>query len=267
MLRPLTLAALTAGALSFSTLASAHNVWLLPSATVLAKAETITVDAAVSNDLFFFNHVPLALDNLRIEGPDGRLLQAENPHRGKLRSVFDLKVEQPGSHRLAVVNQGLFASYLHKGERKRWRGTPEALAGAIPADASEVQVTESLGRIETWVTLGKPSLPAPLGRGMELRPVTHPNDLVSGEEARFALLVDGQPASGVEVTAIRGGTRYRDRQEEMTTKTDARGEFAFTWQQPGMYWLEASAKDDKVSVPAAKERRLMYVVTLEVMPQ
>ncbi|MDX9706392.1 MAG: DUF4198 domain-containing protein [Azospira sp.] len=128
-------------------------------------------------------------------------------------------------------------------------------------------MTESLGRIETWVTLGKPSLPAPLGRGMELRPVTHPNDLVSGEEASFALLVDGQPASGVEVTAIRGGTRYRDRQEEMTTKTDARGEFAFTWQQPGMYWLEASAKDDKVSVPAAKERRLMYVVTLEVMPQ
>ncbi|MDX9706391.1 MAG: DUF4198 domain-containing protein [Azospira sp.] len=105
MLRPLTLAALTAGALSFSTVASAHNVWLLPSATVLAKAETITVDAAVSNDLFFFNHVPLSLDNLRIEGPDGRLLQAENPHRGKLRSVFDLKVEQPGSHRLAVVNR------------------------------------------------------------------------------------------------------------------------------------------------------------------
>lgn len=36
--------------------AQAHNVWLLPSTTVLSKSEWITVDAAVSNDLFFFNH-------------------------------------------------------------------------------------------------------------------------------------------------------------------------------------------------------------------
>lgn len=267
MLRSIALAALAAGALSFSTAASAHNVWLLPSSTVLAKAETITIDAAVSNDLFFFNHVPLALDNLEILAPDGRRLAAENPHRGKLRSVFDLRVEQPGSYRLAVVNRGLFASYQLKGERKRWRGSPEALGREIPAEATDLQVTESLGRIETWVTLGKPTVPSPAGQGLELRPVTHPNDLVSGESARFVLLLDGQPASGVEVTAIRGATRYRDQQGEMTVKTDERGEFSFTWEQPGMYWLEASAKDGRVSVPAARERRLMYAVTLEVMPQ
>ncbi len=267
MLRSIALTALAAATLSFSTAASAHNVWLLPSSTVLAKAETITVDAAVSNDLFFFNHVPLALDNLRIEGPDGQLRQAENPHRGKLRSVFDLKIEQPGSYRLAVLNRGLFASYLLKGERKRWRGTAEALAGAIPAEATEVEVTESFGRIETWVTLGKPSVPSPAGQGLELQALSHPNDLVSGERADFVLLLDGKPAAGVEVTAIREGTRYRDRQDEMNTQTDARGEFAFTWDAPGMYWLEATAHDDKVSHPAAKERRLMYTVTLEVMPQ
>lgn len=267
MQHSLAAAVLAAGVLILPMPAKAHNVWLLPSSTVLAKAETITVDAAVSNDLFFFNHVPLALDNLHILGPDGQRLPAERPHRGKLRSVFDLSVAQPGTYRLAVINRGVFASYKLKGESKRWRGAPEALAREIPAEASELLVTESLGRVETWVTLGKPSVPPPAAQGLELRPVTHPNDLVSGESARFVLLLDGQPASGVEVSAIRGGTRYRDRPEEMTATTDARGEFAFTWPQPGMYWLEASAKDGKVSVPAAKERRLMYTVTLEVMPQ
>lgn len=266
MTRSIAVAALAAAALYLPFEAKAHNVWLLPSSTVLAKAETVTVDAAVSNDLFFFNHVPLGLDNLQIKGPDGKSLAAENPHRGKLRSVFDLTLAQPGTYQLAVINSGLMASYKLKGETKRWRGSPETFAREIPAEATDLQVTESLGRIETFVTLGKPSKAVLSGQGLELQAETHPNDLVSGETASFTLLLDGKPASGIEVTAIRGGTRYRDKQGEMTATTDARGRFSFTWPEAGMYWLEAASKDQKVSVPAAKERRLMYVVTLEVMP-
>jgi len=58
-------------ALSASAAVHAHNVWLLPSSTVLSKGDWITVDAAVSNDLFFFNHRPLGLDNLVVTAPDG----------------------------------------------------------------------------------------------------------------------------------------------------------------------------------------------------
>ncbi|MFZ1795666.1 MAG: DUF4198 domain-containing protein, partial [Dokdonella sp.] len=59
--------------------AQAHKAWLLPSATVLSGEDPwITVDAAVSNDLFYFNHVPLRLDALAITGPDGKPVQAEN---------------------------------------------------------------------------------------------------------------------------------------------------------------------------------------------
>ncbi|RZJ03251.1 MAG: DUF4198 domain-containing protein, partial [Rubrivivax sp.] len=83
--------------------AQAHNVWLMPSSTVLSKAEWITVDAAVSNDLFFFNHVPLRLDNLTVTAPDGSALAPQNMHTGKLRSVFDLQLTQPGTYRLAVI--------------------------------------------------------------------------------------------------------------------------------------------------------------------
>ncbi|RYZ68811.1 MAG: DUF4198 domain-containing protein, partial [Lysobacteraceae bacterium] len=39
--------------------ATAHKAWLRPSQTVIAGNNPwITVDAAVSNDLFYFNHVP-----------------------------------------------------------------------------------------------------------------------------------------------------------------------------------------------------------------
>lgn len=248
----------------------AHNLWLLPSSTVLAKAETITVDAAVSNDLFYFNHMPLSLDQLQITAPDGQRLAAENPHRGRLRSSFDVSLKQPGSYRVAIVNHGLQASYQLQGEKKRWRGPAENLAKALPAGATDVQVTENLGRVETWVTLGKPAWLPASNQGLELRPAAdlgHPDDLVVGEPVRFALQLDGQPAAGIKITVIRGNTRYRNHQEELQLTTDAQGEFELNWSQAGMYWLEASAVDRKVSLPQAQERRLTYALTLEVLPQ
>jgi len=248
--------------------ASAHNVWLLPSSTVLSKADWITVDAAVSNDLFFFNHNPLALDNLSVTAPDGSTVKPENIAKGKLRSTFDLNLAQSGTYRLAVINEGVFARWKDKatGQVKRARGTPDTIGGQIPADAQEVEVTQSAGRVETFVTVGKPTPLRTSGKGLELITVTNPSDLVKGEKASFVLQIDGLPAPGLEVTATPGNTRYRDKLDEIAVKTDDKGQFTITWPQAGMYWIEATTKDGKTSVAQAKERRLSYAATLEVMP-
>lgn len=257
-----------AGACAGTGVAQAHNIWLLPSSTVLSKAEWITVDAAVSNDLFFFNHVPLQLERLHVSGPHGASVVVQNPHTGKLRSVFDLHLEHSGSYRVAVVNNGLFASYKDpvSGQARRWRGSVEKLATEIPANAQELKITQALGRVETFVTVGKPSTLQPSGQGLELQPVTHPNDLVQGEKATFTLHVDGQPAAGLEVNVVAGASRYRNQLSPTKIVTDAQGQFSITWPQAGMYWLEAESKDHKTTIPQAQERRLSYVVTLEVLP-
>ncbi len=250
-----------------ATTAQAHNVWLMPSTTVLSKPDWITVDAAVSNDLFFFNHVPLRLAGLVVTAPDGSTMAPENSHTGKLRSVFDLNLTQAGTYRLAVINAGLNASYKDKatGEPRRWRGTAEKLA-EIPADAQELRVSQSVGRVETFVTVGKPSQIKLSGQGLELVPVTHPNDLVKGEPATFAFHMDGKPAANLDVAVVLGGTRYRDSLNEVNLTTDGDGRFTVTWTDAGMYWIEAGAKDDKTTVPQAKERRLSYAGTVEVLP-
>ncbi|HYP70849.1 MAG TPA: DUF4198 domain-containing protein [Variovorax sp.] len=261
-------AAALACSLTAAFAVQAHNVWLLPSSTVLSKADWITVDAAVSNDLFFFNHRPLALESLSVTAPDGTSLQPENIAKGKLRSVFDLNLTQTGTYRIAVINEGVFAQWKDKatGQTKRARGNPDNIASQIPADAQDAEITQSAGRIESFVTVGKPSALKPTGKGMELIPVTAPSDLVKGEKANFTLQIDGQPAPDVEVTVTQGGTRYRDKVGEQTLKTDAKGQFSITWPQAGMYWLEATTKDKKTTVARAKERRLSYAATLEVMP-
>jgi uncharacterized GH25 family protein len=135
----------------------------------------------------------------------------------------------------------------------------------VPANAQELEVSQSLGRVETFVTAGKPTAVKPVGRGLELAPVTHPNDLFTGEEATFQMLLDGKPAAELEVNVVPGGSRYRDKVGEIKLKTDKDGKFSVKWAQPGLYWIEAGMEDAKVTVPQAKKRRLSYAGTVEVL--
>ena len=256
-------------ALSAAGAAQAHKSWLLPSATVLTQDQWITVDAAVSNDLFYFNHVPIKLDNLQITAPDGSAASPENPFTGKFRSSFDLHLDKAGTYKMALVNDGVFASYELNGEKKRWRGKVENMANEIPADAKNVEITQSAGRIETFATAGAPNEAAlrTTGKGLEMTPVTHPNDLFAGEAAKLRFTLDGKPAADLAVEVVPGGSRWRNAQNEIALKTDKNGEISVTWPAAGMYWLETSLQDKNTTVPKATSRRASYVATFEVLAQ
>ncbi|MFT3763412.1 MAG: DUF4198 domain-containing protein [Pseudoxanthomonas sp.] len=289
MKRSTLLAALIAAALPFSAIA--HKQWLVPSQAVVNGSDVwVTFDAAVSNQLFYPDHVPMRVDGIVVTAPDGNAAQVQNASTGKYRSTFDVQLQQQGTYRIANVGGGLFATWdtaesLAEKEKAKAEGKPvagpgaprpagflrnataEDLATKVPKDAKNLQVTESANRVETFVTNGDTTPIKPIGKGLELVPVTHPNDLFAGEAATFKIYLDGKPAAGLEVEAIRGGTRYRNAQDELKATTDANGQFSLTWPEAGMYWLEAGTQDNKTSVKQAKQRRLGYVVTLEVLPQ
>ncbi len=261
---------LLALAMSLPFAAQAHKMWMVPSATNVSGADPwVTVDAAVSNDLFYPDHMPVAVDRVVVTAPDGQTAKTENAVTGQYRSVFDVHLTQQGTYKIAAVNGGLFASYELNGEKKRWRGEAPNLAKEIPAGAKNVEVSESINRVETFVTNGKPGGGAlkPSGKGLELVPVTQVTDLASGEPATFQLLLDGKPAAGLKVTAIAGETRYRNAQDEIDSTTGKDGKFTLNWPHAGMYWINASTQDEKTSVKQAKQRRLSYSATLEVLPQ
>lgn len=259
--------------------AQAHRGWLLPSATVLSADQGwLTVDAAVSNDLFYFEHQPMRLDNLQVLAPDGAALAPENRNTGRYRSTFDVRLERNGTYKIAVVGGTLITSYKHGGETRRVRGTAESIRKEIPAEAQAVQVTRNQSRTEVFVTAGKPTdrVLQPAGSGLEMAPLTHPNDLFVGDEAQFRFLLDGKPAAGVQVVVIPGGIRYRDQLSEMQRVTDEEGRIALTWPAPGMYWLNATqgAGRGAAAPPPAvagtierPDRRTSYSATLEVLPQ
>ena len=250
--------------------AAAHRTWMLPSATVLSGQDPwITVDAAVSNDLFYFEHVPLRLDGLQVITPTGGEGKAENQATGKYRSTFDVHLDQPGTYKIAMAGGGIMAFWEENGQRKRWRGTAETFAKEVPANAEKLQVTENSRRMEIFATAGKPTdaVLKPTGKGLELVPVTHPNDLFAGEAATFQFVLDGKPAANLDVSVIPGGIRYRNDLGEMKLKTDKDGKLAVTWPQPGMYWMEAEVEDTNTSIKQAAKRRASYNTTLEVLAQ
>lgn len=255
--------------------AQAHRAWLLPSSTVLSGDEPwLTVDAAISNDLFYFEHQPMRLDGVSVLAPDGSSVKLENAGTGRYRSTFDVRLEQKGTYKVVRLNEGLFASYQVDGETQRYRGSADGFASAVPAGATDLRVTLTRGRIETFVTAGAPTTEVfqPTGVGLELVPVTHPNDLFAGETAEFRFLLDGKPAAALEVVVIPGGIRYRDQLQEAKYVTDSDGLIRIEWPAPGLYWLNATAESSPTAVTpgtegaAERRERASYAATLEVLP-
>lgn len=252
--------------------AQAHRLWIKPSATQVDSSEPwITVDAAVSENLFDFDTNAVKLDGLSITGPDGAPVAAENQATGKLRSSFDLKLAKPGTYKIALVAESMMATYKQDGETRRWRGTPETYAKEVPANADDLHTSRMQTRLETFVTADKPSTVAafkPSGAGLELMPLTHPNDMQVGKPAAFRFLLDGKPASNLVLSIVPGGVRYRGVLKEIRATTDAKGEFSVAWPEAGMYWIgtnwPARGATPEGQMPPL---RLSYSATLEVLPE
>ncbi|GGB85493.1 DUF4198 domain-containing protein [Pseudoduganella buxea] len=267
-----TLIALALAGAAFS--AHAHKPWLLPSSTLVeAKEAWVTVDAAVSEGLFDIDHVPVKLDGITVTGPDGATVPLENASTGKLRSTFDVKMTKNGTYRIALVSQNVFASWKANGETKRWRGLESDMAKQVPADAQELKVSRTKGRLETFVSANTPdnAIFKPSGSGLELVPVTHPNDMRAGEKATWRFLLDGKPAANQAFSLIPGGVRYRGTLGEIRQNTDAKGEITFTIPAAGMYLVSASwpaaAPAQPGQPPQMPPLRMTYAATVEVLPQ
>lgn len=271
------LAALACGTL-LSLSAEAHRPWLLPSATLTdGPAPVVTVDAAISEDLFEFDSFPLQVDTLRVTAPDGSAVAPDARIEARRRITFDVKLAQKGTYRVAAVTDTVMASWKVGSETRRWRGAASAAAKEVPADAPELQVTRQLQRAETFVSNDAPG-PVAAGvssEGLELVPLTNPTDLSVGDTSRFRMLLDGKPYAGADVTVIRGGNRYRYKMGELALKTDAAGEFAVAWPEAGRYWLGVNhgargGPGAAGSAPAPQSgpaRRESYTATFEVLPK
>lgn len=234
------------GLMAAAPAAMAHSQWLLPSATQVEASTNpqrptyVTVDAAVSNTLFFADHNAMRLTNIQVTGPDGAAVEIESASTGKLRSTFDVKLETAGTYRVAAASKMTIATWKDGADTKVFRGTEEDFAKQVPANAPELKVSRTYGRVETFVTAGKPSEIKPVGQGLELFPLQPTTDFVVGDKAKFRVLMDGKPVAGLKIKVTPGGVRYRGDLGEQTVTADANGDIAVDWKFGGQYYLNTS---------------------------
>lgn len=284
-------------AAAIATLAApaiAHRQWLLPSTTTLSDTnQYVTVDAAISNDLFYPDHFPMPTDRVKVWAPDGTEGQVENASTGRYRSTFDVKIDKAGTWKIGTEQAMVVGTFKLNGED--WRvgmRRPPAPAGApapagqpprgegpgggpvkavatpadIPAGATDVKLTEASTRNYIFVTAGAPTTAifTPTGKGLEMQPVTHPDALVADEEGQFRFLIDGKPAAGIKVSVVPGSKKYRTTEGAQDLTTGADGVLHVKWPVAGWYWISATATDAHATTPRATERRMTYTMTVEV---
>src|SRR5699024_8007585 len=100
LLRTISLAALAAS-LMLPINAQAHRAWILPAATVLSSDNAwVTVDAAISNDIFHTDYHAMDLSAIKIFNPNGKEVAMQNPSKGRYRSVFDVELTENGTYKI-----------------------------------------------------------------------------------------------------------------------------------------------------------------------
>jgi hypothetical protein len=149
----------------------------------------------------------------------------------------------------------VFGSYKDKaGKLKRFRGTEATLAQDVPAGATEVKLTRSHSRLETYVSAGAPSKAVfkPTGSGPGAGAGHASQRTAQRREATFRFLLDGKPAANQGVSLIPGGVRYRGTLGEIRKTTDANGEVSFELPAAGMYCSAARGLLRRQRLPASR---------------
>jgi len=257
-------------AVAISSQAGAHSRWLLPSHYTLSseQGEWIALDATASNEVFNVDKA-LSIDPLSILTPSGKRTRPSSTYKAHRKSVADYFIKESGTYKVTNnASASYFSSYKVGDKHQRARANKLELKALVPSNATNLQTTFGLTRIETYITMNNPTENYGIdGKFLELRPVTHPSEIVEQETATFAFTYHGKAQAGVEVEVQRDGARYRNNPEVIKLVSNAKGEISFTPTQAGRYLLIAEYQQDAKNKTLADKEHGGVFLTFEAQLQ
>ncbi|TWX66102.1 DUF4198 domain-containing protein [Colwellia sp. C1TZA3] len=178
-------------AIAISSQVSAHSRWLLPSHYTLSSEQGawIALDASASNEVFNVDKA-LSIDPLSILTPSGKKERASSSYKAHRKSVADYFVKESGTYKITNnASANYFSSYKVADKHQRARVNKVELKALVPDNATELQTTYGLTRVETYITMNNPTENYGVeGEFLELLPKTHPSGIVENEPATFAFI-------------------------------------------------------------------------------
>ncbi|MCA6718728.1 DUF4198 domain-containing protein [Vibrio sp. 1409] len=268
-MKAVALASVMAMGLAVTTTAQAHPRWVLPSHFTVSKegGDWLTFDVTASHGTFVFDK-PAGSDQAFVVMPDGRSERPNFVVRGKRRSMFDFFFTEEGTHKVAINNQPSYYTQYKAGRRDtvKWARASKAERGdVLPEQARDVVTQLSYTRAESYITVGMPTDKALEieGKMLEMKPITHPSDIIEGEPVTFQFFFNGEPQEGVTAEITREGTMYRNHQEQIDVVSDKDGNVIFTPEVAGRYLMKANYKGELKDNPLADKASANVHLTFE----
>ncbi|MDV5053086.1 MULTISPECIES: DUF4198 domain-containing protein [Vibrio] len=268
-MKAVALASVMAMGLAATTTAQAHPRWVLPSHFTVSKegGDWLTFDVTASHGTFVFDK-PAGSDQAFVVMPDGRSERPNFVVRGKRRSMFDFFFTEEGTHKVAINNQPSYYTQYKAGRRDtvKWaRANKAERHDVLPEQARDVVTQLSYTRAESYITVGMPTGKALEieGKMLEMKPVTHPSDIIEGEPVTFQFFFNGEPQEGVTAEITREGTMYRNHQEQIDVVSDEDGKVIFTPEVAGRYLMKANYKGELKDNPLADKASANVHLTFE----
>lgn len=272
-MKAVSLACAMVAGLAVSATANAHPRWVLPSHFTVSKegGDWLTFDVTASHGTFVFDK-PAGSETAQVVMPDGRKERPNFVIRGKRRSMFDFYFEEEGTHKVAINGTPSYYTQYKAGRRDtvKWmKATKAERDELLPVKSRDVVTQLGFTRAESYVTVGKPTEKAfeLEGKYLEMLPLTHPSDIIEGEEVKFQFFYNGQPQQGVTAEITREGTLYRNHQEQIDVVSDENGMVTFVPAQAGRWLMKANYRGDLPNNPLADRASVNVHLTFEAVLQ
>ncbi len=183
------------------------------------------------------------------------------------QSLADITLKQAGTYKISLNQKDTpLTTYLDA------EGNPNRQFGAepkLPAGASQIIRRTTAVNTLSFVSHNALTHKAfeASGEGLEIIPITHPNDLFAQEKTRFQLQLNGQPQANTSVHITRGGTRHRNSRNSLQQQTDQQGYFSIEFNHAGFYLVEAETTTEGAADSTIDFHHHTVYLTLEVFSQ
>lgn len=254
---------ISTASLIFGATAAAHTSYMLPSVFNTSEGNLVTLQCSFSED-FPTPEIAVKSDDYHVILPDGSRQAFDTQTDLRQLVVLESGLESDGTYRFTTgVRHGRKSTRaMVDGEWVPVRGRD----AEVPAEATAVKTAQTETVADVYVSKGAPTWEAvsPIGR-LAFVPQTHPNEIFSGEAFEMAVMFDGAPLVGHEMSVYRSGGHYEEPQFGIEQMTDEEGEVSFTFEEPGIYMIMTRHRADAPEGAETDERGYTTSLTFEVM--
>lgn len=249
-------------ATTLSAIAAAHTPYLAPSSFDPVFGKMVTLDAAFA-EKFFVPEAAFAGSDFKVINPNGVAVAPETLSTLKTRVVIEHSLEDKGTYKFSTGHRTgkIFRIYEKDGKRH----VMEKPGDALPEGAKELSFFQAITLAETYVTKGAPDTGAikAWGKGLEIKPETHPNEIYAGESFDFTVDFEGEAIADQQLDIFTAQGEFSPKDAIAKVTTDAAGAASFTPTDPGVYLVRARHRAPAPDGAAAPVYSYTYTLVLE----